>query len=401
VTYEIGDRKWGEAVLGRSGGLVTWSMNFDGLDYNTSLYDLSDFQASIVDAFQEWEDVADIDFEEASAATADIVLFFAPLTGSTVGLATYWYIPVSGMDEITYGEIEFDSMESWAPFGETDLNFNAVAMHEIGHVLGLEHVNDTTEIMNPVIYADELGDGDIAGIQLLYGSGILNTSLGNGSNVEDYSASTKAVYVNAQGGNDTVTGGLGDDRLWGGTGVDWLSGGAGNDALIDLYGSGTLFGDADNDLLVGGFGDLDASGGSGSDTLIGGVGNDTLTGGDDADSLRGDPVNSFFHGDDRLTGGAGNDLLEGGGGADTFVFLTNDGTDTIATLNRAGTTATGADFEPGIDILDLTAFGFAAVADVYDAISDVGGNAVFVASGTQITLFDVTEADLTDDSFLI
>ena len=33
--------------------------------------------------------------------------------------------------------------------------------------------------------------------------------------------------------------------------------------------------------------------------------------------------------------------------------------------------------------------------------TDVGGNAVFASDGTQITIFGVTEADLSNDDFLV
>jgi serralysin len=70
----------------------------------------------------------------------------------------------------------------------------------------------------------------------------------------------------------------------------------------------------------------------GNETLLGGSGNDRLSGlaGDDllqgqggADKLRGGD------GDDVLDGAAGRDQLWGGAGEDTFLFRARDGADTL------------------------------------------------------------------------
>jgi T1SS-143 domain-containing protein len=66
----------------------------------------------------------------------------------------------------------------------------------------------------------------------------------------------------------------------------------------------------------------------GNDTLLGGAGNDTIFG---------------QEGDDVITGGAGNDVLYGGSGADTFLYVGNDGSDSIR----------GFDVTEG-DVLDLS-----------------------------------------------
>ncbi|MFO1253577.1 MAG: calcium-binding protein [Inhella sp.] len=88
--------------------------------------------------------------------------------------------------------------------------------------------------------------------------------LGQFDNV--FIGSAGAEAISAEGGNDTVYAGEGDD---------WVDGGIGNDSL---YGQG---------------GHDDLRGGAGNDKLYGGTGNDVLNGGADAD---------------QLYGGAGDDL---------------------------------------------------------------------------------------------
>ena len=80
-------------------------------------------------------------------------------------------------------------------------------------------------------------------------------------------------------------------------------------------------------------------GGSGADSLTGTTGDDLLWGGTGADVLTGGA------GDDVLVDGAGADTLSGGAGADLFVLLADGQRDVIT------------DFQPGIDRLDLSAWG--------------------------------------------
>lgn len=44
-----------------------------------------------------------------------------------------------------------------------------VVLHELGHVLGLDHVDDASQLMNGEGGADVLGPGDVAGLQVMYG----------------------------------------------------------------------------------------------------------------------------------------------------------------------------------------------------------------------------------------
>ncbi|TXG82321.1 MAG: calcium-binding protein, partial [Sphingomonadales bacterium] len=164
-------------------------------------------------------------------------------------------------------------------------------------------------------------------------------------------------------GNDTLTGGDGDDRLVGlggndtligGAGVDFLLGGNNNDTLFGGVGNDTLNGDASNDTLAGGLGADALNGGSGLSDVAdyrfldfgvldtagvtaslrdpsanrGAAQGDTyidvenLSGTDLADILVGDSgANSLFGngGNDRLEGWEGNDVLYGGDGNDRLL----------------------------------------------------------------------------------
>ena len=87
--------------------------------------------------------------------------------GNTLAHAFY---PLSG------GDIHFDEDEPWAS-GTVTVPTNsksllAVAVHEIGHSLGLKHSSVTNAIMVPVYKTTttvELSDDDVRGVQSLYG----------------------------------------------------------------------------------------------------------------------------------------------------------------------------------------------------------------------------------------
>ncbi|MCK6396794.1 calcium-binding protein, partial [Zoogloea sp.] len=93
-------------------------------------------------------------------------------------------------------------------------------------------------------------------------------------------------------GADRISLGLAGAEGWGGLGDDWISNGDGEQKL---------YGEDGDDVLV-------ASGGN--DELYGGIGNDALQGGADDDLLEGGD------GADWLAAGSGSDVLRGGEGSD-------------------------------------------------------------------------------------
>lgn len=220
-------------------------------------------------------------------------------------------------------------------------------------------------------------------VSLVVNDGLLNGSVALGGGADRFEG-THGLQgaVSGGAGNDTIWGGAGDDNIFGDDDNDRLRGGAGDDTVAGGNLNDVLSGAAGNDEILGDDGADTAFGGAGDDDLSGGIGLDLLQGGEGDDILRGG-------GDaDRLLGGLGDDTLNGGAGADTFVFLRYQGTDRIT------------EFANDVDKLDLRAFDFANVAAVVALASanplglriDLPGEGVLFVAG--LTLAQLNAADL-------
>lgn len=249
------------------------------------------------------------------------------------------------------------------------IDFISVALHEIGHVLGLGtspifreigigaqfdgpnalavnqgnpvpleadlvHVldgfNDNTVLLDPQLnpIATSGGRNLPSDIDLALLADI-------GFEIEGFTAqgSTPAIATDTDEvvfGTilaDSVSGFAGNDQLQGNAGNDDLSGNAGDDILFGEVGDDNLSGDAGNDQIQGGPGSDSISGGAGNDSLFGEAGSDTFFIEPNADE---DAIGDFVVGEDTIAI------------APDFGFA--DGADVLTAIELTGATTTGGLF---------------------------------------------------------
>lgn len=315
-----------------------------------------EMKSAIEESFSLWARYAPLNFVEVTDTgkkswsnpdAADIRFGHREMDGSggTLGEAVLTYFGDLAV------EIDFDNQDAWeVDWISPAFDFVSVAVHEIGHALGLKHESDVDAIMNPFasdIYAG-LGtafvyEDDIAGIRALYGKGQGSLTTLEPEPVPlpepkpepepkpkpepaPVPVTPGPIWSNADAVSgtwfdDVIIGGRrsqtieslkGDDLVTAGSGNDVVSGGRGNDQLFGEGNKDTLFGGANNDFLDGGNGNDELIGGLGDDELIGGLGNDSLTGGNGQDTLLGTAID----GDGRRE----KDVLVGGAKADLFIL---------------------------------------------------------------------------------
>ncbi|SFS22523.1 VCBS domain-containing protein [Yoonia litorea] len=212
--------------------------------------------------------------------------------------------------------------------------------------------------------------------------------------------------INAFGGDDTINAGAGDDTV---------NAGEGDDSVTDALGDDTVNGGNGNDTIVLMAGNNTVNGGAGADFITTGFQNDTINAGAGNDVIKAEGDGGFLFGNNRITGAEGDDTMMGGAGVDTFVFGTNDGSDTIGKIISVTETPTGfdaivsgRDFQAGIDEIELVGFTTATQTAVTEALngtangtlSSSGLDTVFNAEGTQITLVGVALSTLEESDFI-
>lgn len=162
--------KWGHSGLGTSGGVVTWSFaSFGVLVDDLAPMDDPSFRRTLRAGFDTWQREADIVFREvADSYTTDIRIGWTSVDGAYGTLAYAKWQQTEA--RIVRAEIAFDIAETWTSPATTGFDFAWVALHEIGHAVGLGHFEAPDSIMFPYAGSGgKLSVGDKQAIRELYG----------------------------------------------------------------------------------------------------------------------------------------------------------------------------------------------------------------------------------------
>jgi hypothetical protein len=134
---------------------------------------------------EKWADVAALTFTETDRPGQDFGIDIKYAAGAQGvpypfdgpgGILAYAFYPNDINTEPIAGDLFVDEDETWVDFPTAgigpDFDLRFVALHELGHSLGMGHSDDPTAIMAPFYQAfvePELQPDDIAGILTLYG----------------------------------------------------------------------------------------------------------------------------------------------------------------------------------------------------------------------------------------
>lgn len=210
---------------GLAGGVVTYSYmgtgvshSYEGLGGNTnvrtSLGVNGCVEAEIDNAFTAWSAVADIQFIQVSdngaasngaGAAGDIRIGAHPFDGPLGVLAHAYFPPPNGAS--IAGDLHFDSVEAWScTSGGGKIDIGLVALHEIGHAIGLRHEPLPSQGGNPAVMNAYYNSGltnllldDFNGAASIYGSGqpltLDKTLLTSFSQVTAFAALTYKIEI--------------------------------------------------------------------------------------------------------------------------------------------------------------------------------------------------------------
>ena len=213
------------------------------------------FQERVRDAMEAWEEVCSVRFVEvADGPDVDIRIGAGPqIWIPQIGTYSTGYYRTTEFDAFgntQEGMVVFQVTSDWGT--DPDTRFYDLALHEVGHALGLAHSELEGKVMSGPPYSsygdvdagrDRLTADDIAGARELFPDTTTGPTSGNdtlaGTDRHDVIRGLGGDdVIRGRGGNDSLYGGGGNDSLYGGSGNDWLSGGTGVDTFFFAPGHG-------------------------------------------------------------------------------------------------------------------------------------------------------------------
>ncbi|XP_029648837.2 matrilysin-like [Octopus sinensis] len=156
ANYRLSNHKWEKSQL-----------TYKVLNYTNDI-PVKMQRNNLTKIFKMWSDVIPLDFTELTAGAADIDVAFAEgdhgdnsnFDGKG-GVLAHAFYPDNG-------NVHFDDAEEWS-----EIDFHSVALHEVGHAIGLDHSEDMDSVMAPFYKGPNsnlfLTGDDIDGAQAIYG----------------------------------------------------------------------------------------------------------------------------------------------------------------------------------------------------------------------------------------
>jgi len=175
---------WNFDVDGYSHLGGTWSqtaLSYRFVNYTSDLSE-STIRTAIENAMFSWKNVTNFSFSEVTSGGNILVGFYTGSHGCTNafdgsgGVLAHAYSPGSGLG----GDVHFDDAESWSTSSSSGFHLETVALHELGHSLGLGHSTVSGSTMYATYSGKDttLNNDDRAGIWSRYSAYTTASSCG-------------------------------------------------------------------------------------------------------------------------------------------------------------------------------------------------------------------------------
>lgn len=160
----------------------------------------AEVETAIETALDAWAQVADLTFTQTTLArrSDSLDITFSSIDGSG-GILAQAYLPDDVNRGRLAGDIEFDLADPWevgGGNGSTAFDLIYVAVHEIGHALGLDHLNVVGSVMRPSVSPSQVFTG--------LATADVNEILGVYAAAPSDLGSTESGSTDAAGGNETT-----------------------------------------------------------------------------------------------------------------------------------------------------------------------------------------------------